>query len=224
MPATPAPVHQACRGRWARVTPPLLAIALCGLVVLLWACAPARPLPAQTAPALNGASLEPVVDLPPLTFTRSDGGMFSSADTRGRTSLFFFGYTHCADVCPLTLAELAQVHRQLDGRGRPVDLYFITLDPARDTPERLRDYMANFPGVVGLTGSDTDLARAQASFHVLAERRDMGDGDYMLDHTAATYLVNPASQIQLAYPYGTPPDDIVADLQRLVAPTLAPAT
>jgi protein SCO1/2 len=164
---------------------------------------------------LNGAAFEPAADVPALAFTRTDGAAFSTDNTRGRTSLFFFGYTHCADVCPLTLSELAQVHKSLGSAANRVDMYFVTLDPARDTPQRMREYVANFPGVVGLNGSDADLEQAQATFHVVAERHDMGDGNYMLNHTASIFLVNQASQITLAYPYGTPPNDIVADLQSL---------
>jgi protein SCO1/2 len=195
--------------------PPLLAVLLCGIVVSVWACTPAGPAAPPPTPELNGAALDPVVNLPPLMFMRSDGGMFNSADTFGRTSLFFFGYTHCADVCPLTLSELAQMHRALGSAASQVDMYFVTLDPARSTPEQMQSYMANFPGVIGLTGSDAELAAAQASFHVVAQRHDLGGGQYLLDHTAAIYLVNRTGQIQLAYPYGTPPNDIMADVQLL---------
>jgi protein SCO1 len=180
----------------------------------LWACTPAAPV---NAPALNGATLAPPVHLPQLTFTRADGTPFTTADTRGRTSLFFFGYTHCADECPLTLAEFGQIRRALGTDAAGVDFYFVTLDPARDTVEWMRTYVANFPGVVGLIGSDSDLAMAQTAFNVVTKRHDLGDGDYALDHTAATYLVNSEGQIQLAYPYGTPIDDIVSDLHRLFA-------
>ena len=200
-----------------RVLPPLLAFALCGLVLTLWACA----LP--TRPPLNGAAFDPPVVLPPLNFTRSTGGAFTSADARGRISLFFFGYTHCADVCPLTLAELTQMRHTLGGAAEQVDMYFVTLDPTRDTPARMRAYVANFPGVVGLVGSDAVLADAQATFHVVAEKRELEGGDYLLDHTAAIYLVNRKAEIQLAYPYGTDPDDIVADVRQLVGSPSASA-
>jgi protein SCO1/2 len=190
---------------------PLLAVLLSGLVLSLWACTPVAPPP----PRLNGASFEPAVDLPPLNFSRTDGASFTTTDTRGRTSLFFFGYTHCADVCPLTLSQLAQVHRGLGNTADQVDMYFVTLDPSRDTPERMREYVSNFSGVTGLNGSAADLEQAQATFHVVAERMDMGDGNYMLNHTASIFLVNKASQIALAYPYGTAPSDIVADLKSL---------
>jgi protein SCO1/2 len=188
-----------------RAFPPLLAIVSSGLVVTLWACSPTGLVvtPSPTTPPLNGAALDPATNLPELTFTRSDGGTFTTVDTRGRTSLFFFGYTHCADVCPLTLAELAQMRRTLGADADKVDMYFVTLDLARDTPERMSTYVANFPGVVGLIGSDAELAYAQSVFNIVATRRDLGDGDYMLDHTAAIYLVNSTGQIQLAYPNGT---------------------
>jgi protein SCO1/2 len=199
----------------------LYAVAVSGLVLALWACASPTSPPAapRAASSLTGAAFQPPIDLPALTFTRSDGSTFSTTDTRNRMSLFFFGYTHCADVCPLTLAELSQMRRHLGNDAERVDVYFVTLDPARDGPDRMAAYLSNFPGIVGLIGSDAELAAAQSTFQVVAERHDTGDGDYMLDHTAATYLVNADSQIQLAYPYGTSPDDIAADLQRLLPDT-----
>jgi len=193
--------------------------ALCiALVLSLWlASGGSSSVRASTTVApLNGAALEPAISLPQLTLTRSDGGTFTTANTLGRTSLFFFGYTHCADVCPLTLAEFRQIRRALGNDAAEADMYFVTLDPARDTPQWMRTYVANFPGVIGLIGSDDELTLAQAAFNVVAERRDLGNGDYALEHTAALYLVNSASQIQLAYPYGTAPDDIVSDLHRLL--------
>ncbi len=195
--------------------PPVLALILCGLVLSLWACAPT----VTTSPAaqpLNGAAMEPPVDLPAMTLSRSDGGAFTTADTGGRLSLFFFGYTHCADVCPLTLSELSSMRKTLGSQAGGVDMYFVTLDPARDTAGRMASYMENFPGVVGLYGSEAQLATAKNTFHVQSVRRDLGAGEYMLDHTAALYLVNRSSRIQLAYPYGTDPSDIVSDLRRML--------
>lgn len=149
--------------------------------------------------------------------TRADDGTFTTADTGGQLSLFFFGYTNCADVCPLTLAELTRVRRTLGDDAQKLDGYFVSLEPARDTPERMRAYLGNFPGVTGLIGSDDELARIQSAFDVRSERRGIGNGNYMLDHTGATYLVNAASQIQLAYPRGTPAEDITSDLHRLLS-------
>lgn len=165
---------------------------------------------------LNGAAFEPAASLPAgLSFARTDGVPFTTADTRGRLSLFFFGYTHCADVCPLTLAQLTQMRKTLGADAASVDMYFVTTDPARDTAERMQTYMENFPGVVGLTGATDDLARLQTAFGVVAQRHALPNGDYMIDHTAAVYLVNAQSKIQLVYPDGTPTDDIAADVQQL---------
>jgi protein SCO1/2 len=191
--------------------PALLGLALCCAVLTLWACTPRH-----LSEPLNGAALEPPVQLQRLALTRSDGGTFTTADTRGRLSLFFFGYTNCPDVCPLTLAELTRMRRDLVADAQNVDVYFITLDPARDTPERMRAYLDNFPGVTGLSGSDAELTEIESAFNIRSERRDTGSGNYSLDHTAATYLVNAASQIQLAYPYGTPAEDITSDLHQLL--------
>src|SRR5947207_1917179 len=97
-----------------------LAVALCGLVLTAWACAPAVPTATR---GLNGAALEPAVTLPSLTLTRTAGASFTTATARGRMSLFFFGYTHCADACPLTLAEFEQIRRGLGSDARNVDMY-----------------------------------------------------------------------------------------------------
>ena len=150
--------------------PPLLGVALSCAVLILWACAPQVP----SAP-LNGATLEPPIRLQELTATRSDGSTFTTADTRGRISLFFFGYTNCPDVCPLTLAELTRMRRTLGTDARNVDVYFVTLDPERDSPERMRAYLENFPGVTGLIGSDAELASVQSLFNVTSERHDDGN-------------------------------------------------
>lgn len=198
--------------------PLVLVPLLVGVVIWLWLAAGSQPAGRGPVvqPTLNGAVMEPAVDLPPLAFDRTDGGTFTTADTRGRISLFYFGYTHCVDICPVSLAQLSGVRRDLGKDAARVDFYFVTVDPARDTPTWMRGYVANFPGIVGLTGSDTQLAQAQAAFNVEAERRDMGGDDYLMDHSAAVYLVNASSQVALAYSYGTASEDILADLHRLV--------
>ena len=196
--------------------PPLLAVLLSGAVLTLWACAP-TVITSPTAQPLNGAALEPPIDVPALNLTGSDGSSFSTSNLHGRLSLFYFGYTHCPEMCPLTLAKLTSMRKTLGPQADSVDMYFVTLDPARDTPERMSTYMENFPGVVGLYGSDAQLEIAQSTFHIQSARRDVGNGDYLLDHTAALFLVNRNAQVQLAYPYGTDASDILSDLRRMLA-------
>jgi copper(I)-binding protein len=117
------------------------------------------------------------------------------------------------------LAQIAQARKQLGADAAGVDAYFVTVDPARDTPERLREYTANFAGTVGLTGTPGQLAAAYAAFGVVAQRRDAPDRptDYFMDHTAHTFLVDPAGRLRLVYPYPAEPADIAADVRALAA-------
>jgi protein SCO1/2 len=196
--------------------------AVCALLALLVAAVlVARPAwLSRDGGAFKGDELRPAVTLPALSLARMDGRRFTTADTYGRQALFFFGYTRCPDVCPLTLAQMMQIQRQLGAEAGQLDIYFVTVDPARDTPERLRAYLANFgPRVVGLIGTTEELAATLRAFGAVAERRQSASwaGDYAMDHTALTYLVDPAGRIRLIYPYPIAPEDAVADLRRLIA-------
>ena len=193
----------------------MVGVAVSGAAVALGGCG-VSVTPARDRP-LNGGVLQQPFLVPELGLARTDGRAFSTAELRGRWALFFFGYTTCPDVCPLTLANVSLVRRQLGGAAP--EAFFVTVDPARDTPARLRDYMANFdPGIVALTGTEEQLAAARAAFGVVIEKRVVeGSGAaYFVDHTALVYLVNPAQQVQLVYPHGMAPADIVADLRRLI--------
>ena len=192
------------------------ALGVLGLpVVGLSACA--APGRGAASRPFNGGVLTQPLAIPELTLQRADGRPFTTSEARGRWAFYFFGYTTCPDVCPMTLAYISQVRRQL-GQAAP-DAYFVTVDPARDTPARLKEYMANFDsGIAALTGTEEQLARARAAVGVVAEKRVVeGSGaGYFMDHTALIYLVNPAQQVQLVYPHGMTPADIVADVRRLV--------
>lgn len=182
----------------------------------------ALPLPTlltRTAPApLNGAALTPPRTVPDLTLQRADGRPFHTADLNGRLSLVFFGYTFCPDVCPLTLAEVTQVRRLLGPDAERVDIYFVTVDPARDTSERLQRYVKAFdPAIEGLTGTPAALDEMRSAFGAVATRRDAPDGgpNYFMDHTAGLFLVDRSGGISLLYAYGTPPEQISDDLRQL---------
>ncbi|MBI3977965.1 MAG: SCO family protein [Chloroflexi bacterium] len=169
--------------------------------------------------AFNGGVLEPPYDLPAFTLQRVDGKRFATSDTRGRVSLFFFGYTSCPDICPMTLAQVAHVRRQLGERAGKVDAYFITVDPARDTPQRLASYVAGFdPAIVALTGSPVELERARAAFGAVAQSRAgaASENDSSTNHTAIVFLVDAQSRLRLIFPYGMTPAQIVADIEHLL--------
>jgi protein SCO1/2 len=133
------------------------------------------------------------------TQTASVGGPFSLVDMNGRAvteatfagrpHVVFFGYTHCPDVCPTTLGEYAALKERLGPDAGKIDLLFVTVDPERDTPEVLKDYLSSFGDVVlGLTGSRPQVDAMIRAFNVYARKAPGADGDYGMDHTASSFL------------------------------------
>lgn len=171
------------------------------------------------APAFSGMELTPPRELPALSLDRTDGTAWSSAESEDRISLFFFGYTNCPDVCPLTLSRANQIHQQLGEDAGSIDVYFITVDPERDTPDRLGLYVSQFnPAFTGLTGTPEQLQAAISAFGVVAVKQESLSGaGYSVDHTAGSYLVDDAGRIRLIYPHDAPAADIVRDIQSLLA-------
>jgi protein SCO1/2 len=133
--------------------------------------------------------------------------------------LLFFGYTSCPDVCPTTLASWKQVHAVLGGDGSKVRFLFVTVDPERDTPARLKRYLAIFsPDFVGLTGTQQALTATYRAYGVVREKvtRSGSGVGYLVNHTARTYLIDPAGFLRLSYGFGTLPEDIADDIRRLL--------
>ena len=167
---------------------------------------------------LNGAVLTPPRSIPALTLQRTDGSPFSTTELTGKLSLVFFGYTFCPDVCPMTLSELLQMRRILGADADRVQVYFVTVDPARDSADRLRRYVKAFdPAFEGLTGDEDALAQMRAAFGAIGVRREAPNGgpNYFMDHTAAMFLVDRSGSISMAYAYGTPPQLLADDLRQL---------
>ncbi|HEY1393320.1 MAG TPA: SCO family protein, partial [Methylibium sp.] len=154
----------------------------------LAACKPA-PQVAFKGVDITGADYARELNLPDV-----DGKPRSLADFKGKAVLVFFGYTQCPDVCPTTMAELAEVKRQLGPDGERVQGVFVTLDPERDTAALLKPYVAGFdPSFVALRGTAEQTQAAAKAFKVFYEKvpsKD-GSGNYTLDHTAAAYLFDP---------------------------------
>lgn len=125
------------------------------------------------------------------------------ADFRGKVVIVFFGYTHCPDVCPTTLAELKQVMGKLGADADRVQVLFITLDPERDTPKVLAQYVPAFdPRFLGLYGDAETTAKTAREFKVFFEKREgAAPGSYTLDHTAASYAFDPAGRLRLYVKY-----------------------
>jgi cytochrome oxidase Cu insertion factor (SCO1/SenC/PrrC family) len=144
-----------------------------------------------------------------------NGQTRTDADFRGRWMLIYFGYTHCPDVCPTTLSLMSEVLSRLGKRASRVAPIFITVDPARDTPDVLKAYLASFdPRFVGLTGPASHIASAAANYRVYVSRHALPGGGYAMDHSSVIYLMSPAGKFAADYDQSQGPDAIAQDLEK----------
>ncbi|MGH8746784.1 MAG: SCO family protein, partial [Burkholderiales bacterium] len=141
-----------------------------------------------------------------LSLTDPSGKLRTLADFRGKVVVLFFGYTHCPDVCPTTLAELSQVMKSLGPDADRVQVLFVTVDPERDTPAVLARYVTAFdPRFLGLYGDAAATRRAAKEFKVFYEKRKgSSPGEYTMDHSAGTYVIDPKGRLRLFVGYGKP--------------------
>lgn len=149
----------------------------------------------------------------------ADGRLRSLQDFRGQAVVLFFGYTQCPDVCPTTLAEIAEAKRLLGADGGRVQGVFVTLDPERDTPQVLKAYLANFdPSFVALRGTPEQVAAVAKDFKIFYRKVEgKTAGSYTLDHSAASYVYDPQGRLRLYTRYGSGPEALAADLKLLLA-------
>ncbi len=147
----------------------------------------------------------------PFALQSTDGGVVTDADMKGKPYLVFFGYTHCPDICPTTLAALTDVLKKLG--DKPIRLLFITIDPERDTPAVLKDYLASFdPRITGLTGAPAAVDAAEKSFRVYAKKVPLANGDYTMDHSAIVYLMDADGSFIAAIDATRKADDVAKEL------------
>jgi len=155
----------------------------------------------------------------PLDFalTTADGAAVTAQSYRGKWLLVYFGYTFCPDVCPTTLMEIAGALKALGPRAEAVQPLFVTVDPRRDTPEVLREYVKAFdPRLVGLTGTPAQIALAAKNFHVFYERQDNDDGSYSYDRSAFVYVIGPDGKFVRAIGPGTDGNEIANAIAALM--------
>ncbi len=148
----------------------------------------------------------------------TNGKMHSIADYKGKAVVLFFGYTHCPDVCPTTMAELSQAMQQLGPDAQRVQVLFVTVDPARDTPQVLSQYVHAFnPSFVALRPDDAQLAKVAKDFRVYyAKVPGKTPDDYTMNHTAASYVFDPSGQLRLFARDGQGVQPWVHDLKLLL--------
>lgn len=146
----------------------------------------------------------------------TEGAPFTEASLRGAPSAVFFGFTHCPDVCPTTLADIQTWKQELGPDGDRLRVFFVTVDPARDTAGALRDYVSWVPGVVGVTGSEAEMAKAIRAFRIYANRVPLEGGDYTMDHTAYVMLFDGRGRFDQVVDYQEPLDRALGKLRRLL--------
>jgi protein SCO1/2 len=151
----------------------------------------------------------------PFTLVDQDGRTVTDKDFAGRAHLVFFGFTHCPDVCPTTLQQLSDVLAALGPKGRDVKALFITVDPERDTPEALKQYLASFdPRIVGLTGSPDAVAGAVKAYRAYSRKVPLKDGDYTMEHTALVYIMDAKNAFVGSLNLMRPAPDAAAEVAR----------
>ena len=155
----------------------------------------------------------------PADFRLNDttGKARSLADFRGKVVVLFFGYTHCPEVCPTTLASLARVMRTLGPAAQDVQVLFVTVDPERDTPDVLAKYVPSFnPSFLGLYGDPQATAQAAAVFAVSYEKHAEQGADYTVDHSVGSYLIGRSGKVVLLSPYAQRDELLVQDIKLLL--------
>lgn len=172
-----------------------------------------------TSYEFKGAVVEPPDMAADFTLTDQNGNPFRLADQRGKVVVVFFGYTNCPDICPATMSDMQVVMNRLGDQRDQLKVVFITVDPERDTSERLNRFIGMFDNdIVGLTGETEALNAVYKAYGAGATRRDLPDSalGYAMDHTATSTVIDKQGQRRLLFGFGTPVDDVFSDLSALI--------
>jgi protein SCO1/2 len=186
---------------------------LIGLVIFGVGCGVFAP-----AYEFKGAILEPPTPLPDFELKDTNEQPFHLSDVNGEIALVYFGYTFCPDVCPLTMWDVKKALAGLESRDK-VKVIFISVDPERDTPQALGQYLSGFDSnYIGLTDEMENIEQVMKPFGAFAEKEEVANSaaQYLVSHTARLYLINPEQELLLMYPFGFEPDDLRSDLSHLL--------
>jgi protein SCO1 len=176
---------------------------LIGLLVMLWAMGGVRGV---TAPAAIGG---------PFQLVDQSGATVTEKNLQGKPSIVFFGFTHCPDVCPTALFEMSEILRAMGKDADRVNAYFISVDPERDNKDAMKDYLSSFdPHLKGLTGDPEAVAKVLSAYRVYARKVPLKDGDYTMDHTALTYLMDRDGKFVAPFNLNRKPEEAAADLKK----------
>ncbi|MEE8445221.1 MAG: SCO family protein [Alphaproteobacteria bacterium] len=186
-----------------------LAVMTLALIAWQWGLAPFAPRQPGGVALIGG----------PFTLVDHNGQTRTEQDYRGRLMLIYFGYTNCPDVCAMALQGMTVALGRLGRAAKQVQPIFITTDPARDTPAHLNGYVANFPGLVGLTGGEAPLRAAAKAYRVYSRKSDHkpheGEhkhADYLVDHSSIVYLMDRDGRYLTHFSHTTPPETMAAKI------------
>ena len=188
-------------------------VATCALAVFgLAGCQPSTP-PAFQATDITGAAFARDFKL-----TDHNGTVRTLADFKGKAVAVFFGYIHCPDVCPTTLSDFSAALKQLGPQAGQVQVIFVTVDPQRDTPDLLKQFVPAFnPGFLGMFADAETLKALAHEYKVVYQKSSVkGADDYLIDHSAGTYIYDAQGRLRLLMPYGSSPETIAHDLKILL--------
>jgi protein SCO1/2 len=211
-----------CRARAARRKIPTLLALAAVFTLLVAACGSLTGGQAgPTATPLPGTVYDPPLQVGDFTLTSNTGQPLSLSDLHGKAVVLFFGYTHCTDVCPTTMADFKRVKAALGGDADRVAFVFISVDGARDTPDVLAAYVHAFdPDFIGLTGDEQTVRAVAQDYGVFFQRVDSGTADYEVQHTSTSFVVDPEGRLRIVFPYQTDPAIMAQRIQALLRGTL----
>ena len=153
----------------------------------------------------------------PFTLTDQNGETITEAAFEGRPSLLFFGFTHCPEVCPTTVYEMEGWLEELDAGPDDLGAFFVTVDPERDTPAFLRDYLEpQSDRILGISGEPQAVWDMAKSWRVYFQKRPLGDGDYTMDHFASVYVLDDRGRMVGLIPFGAPAEEAVETIRQVL--------
>jgi protein SCO1 len=190
----------------------IFAALMAGLVFSLAGCGEQGEKPVFKLTDVTGASFGKTLEL-----SDHNGQRRTLADFKGKVVAVFFGFTHCPDVCPTTLVEMANVRKELGGDAGRLQVLFVSVDPERDTAEVLKRYVPAFhPSFLGLTGNADEIARAAKEFKIYYQKQKLPSGGYTMDHSAGTYILDDEGRLRLFAQYGAGAPTLLHDIRQLL--------
>jgi len=167
----------------------------------------------------HGTVFQSPEEASPFTLNVADGKTVSLSDFRGKIVLIYFGYTFCPDVCPATLGAVTQALKQLGDKADQVQVIMISVDPGRDTPEKLAEYVKHFnPTFIGGTNTPEEIAKIASLYGIFYQvsEETTSNGDYLIDHTATLLAIDRDGFLKVVFPFGITSDELADDLKYML--------